>query len=345
MASMAAFCVSAQDSTSVKFSGYAEVYFGYDLSRPPTGERPDLLYNHKRHNEVDLNLGLLRAEYAQESTRAALALMAGSYAQYNLAAEPPALRHIHEARVGFRLSRTRDLWVDAGILPSHIGSESAVGLECLTLTRSLVAENSPYFEAGAMLSYRPNERWLMAALLLNGWQRIRRAPGEQRPAFGTQLKYDSGLGSVFNWSTFVGSMGPDSVGVWRFYNNLYAQVDGENSGMVVGADVGLQHVRDPVSDAVDTGGWMTLVAIYSRRVIRQWWAVGRSEYFLDDDGFVTSGFTALGASLGVDLRINEQASWRLEGRFFGAPDGQFLDVNLAPSRTNMAITTALCVKF
>ncbi len=345
MASMAALCVSAQDSTSIKVSGYAEVYYGYDLSRPPTGVRPDFLYNHKRHNEFNLNLGVLRAEFARDGVRATLGLMAGTYAQYNLAAEPAALRNIHEAHVGLRLSRTRELWVDAGILPSHIGFESVIGLECMTLTRSMVAENSPYYEAGAMVSYRPNKRLLIAGLVLNGWQRIQREPGNQRPAFGTQLKYDNDEGTVLNWSTFLGSMGADSVGEWRFYNNFYAQVEGENSGMVLGMDLGFQQARFRGSNSDELIGWLAMVGVYRARVVRQWWMVGRVEYFFDDRAVVTSGITALGVSLGVDLRLNDRASWRLEGRFFGAPEPQFLDLDGRASQANVAIATALCVKF
>ena len=344
MASMAALCASAQDSTSIKVSGYAEVYFVHDLSRPPSGERPDILYNHKRHNEFNLNLGVLRAEYAREGVRASLGLMAGTYAQYNLANEPAALRNIHEARAGLRLSRTRDLWVDAGILSSHIGFESTIGLDQLTLTRSLVAENSPYYEAGAMLSYAPHDRLLVAGLLLNGWQRIQREPGNQRPAFGTQLKFDNKEGTVLNWSTFVGSMGPDSIGEWRFYNNFYARVDSENSGMVLGIDLGLQQARHGPVNAVELQGWWTMVAMYRTRLFRHWWLVGRAEYLLDDQAVVTSGWKVAGASAGLDLALRERAAWRIEYRILDSPDDRFLDLDRAPSGTNMAVSTAFCVR-
>ncbi|MCB0786771.1 MAG: outer membrane beta-barrel protein, partial [Flavobacteriales bacterium] len=85
------------DSSKVRFSGYLEAYYAYDLSRPENGERPYFLFNHKRHNEVGLNLGLLRADYDHDRTRAAFALMAGDYPQYNLAAEPELLRAVYEA--------------------------------------------------------------------------------------------------------------------------------------------------------------------------------------------------------------------------------------------------------
>ncbi len=105
------------DTTSVSplaISGYAEVYFSYDLSEPRNGERPVFLYNHRRHNEVALNLGFIKAAYNRQNVRANLALMAGTYPQYNLAEEPTDLRSVLEANVGLRLSAKRDLWLDAG---------------------------------------------------------------------------------------------------------------------------------------------------------------------------------------------------------------------------------------
>ncbi|MDQ3101829.1 MAG: porin [Bacteroidota bacterium] len=177
---------SAQDTTrtntaaTIRFTGYAEIYYSYDMARPLNHERPEFLYNHKRHNEVNANLLLLQGEYERDGVRGAVGLMAGTYAQYNLAHEPLALRNIYEARVGMRLAKRRELWVDAGIFPSHIGFETVIGLENQTLTRSIVAENSPYYEAGVMLSYHPNDRWMLAGLVLNGWQRIQR-PGQTRP--------------------------------------------------------------------------------------------------------------------------------------------------------------------
>jgi hypothetical protein len=36
-------------------------------------------------------------------------------------------------------------------MPSHIGFESVISADCWTLTRSLLAENSPYYETGMRL--------------------------------------------------------------------------------------------------------------------------------------------------------------------------------------------------
>ena len=67
--------------------------------------------------------------------------MTGTYANANLAAEPGVLKNIYEANVGVKVSRNKDLWVDAGVLSSHMGFESATGADNWNLTRSLLAES------------------------------------------------------------------------------------------------------------------------------------------------------------------------------------------------------------
>ena len=122
-------------------SGYLEVYYCYDFSNPENHTRPSFVYSHNRHNEVNLNLGLIKYNYTSNLVRSNFALMAGTYANANLAAEPGVLKNIYEANVGVKISKKNEIWVDAGIMPSHIGFESAISKDCWNLTRSLLAEN------------------------------------------------------------------------------------------------------------------------------------------------------------------------------------------------------------
>jgi hypothetical protein len=50
--------------------------------------------------------------------------MVGTYPQYNLASEQPLLKNIYEANIGVKISKKHNLWIDMGIMPSHIGFES-----------------------------------------------------------------------------------------------------------------------------------------------------------------------------------------------------------------------------
>ena len=175
---MAGTGVIGQDSTGIlTVSGYAELYYQYDFNKPSDNNRPGFVYSHNRHNEFNLNLGFVKAGYSADRVRANLAIGAGTYMNANYAAEPGVLKNVYEANAGIKLGK-KNLWLDAGIFPSHIGFESAIGKDCRTLTRSIAADNTPYYEAGAKLSYgSPDGKWSLTALALNGWQRIKRMDG------------------------------------------------------------------------------------------------------------------------------------------------------------------------
>ena len=111
----------AQEETKIKISGYLETFYGFDFNKPTDNTRPGFVYSHNRHNEVNLNLGFIKANYDNGTVRGNLALMTGTYANANLAAEPGVLKNIFEANGGFKLSKTSNLWIDAGIFASHIG--------------------------------------------------------------------------------------------------------------------------------------------------------------------------------------------------------------------------------
>jgi len=120
------FLAKAQEEPKIKVTGYLEAYYGYDFNKPADHNRPGFIYSHNRTNEVNLNLGFIKAAYDSGMIRANLAVMAGTYANANLAAEPGVLKNIFEANAGVKLSKTENLWIDAGIFSSHIGFESAV---------------------------------------------------------------------------------------------------------------------------------------------------------------------------------------------------------------------------
>jgi len=58
------------------------------------------------------------------------------------------------------------------------------------VTRSTLADNSPYFETGEKLSYTSDDsKWFASGLILNGWQHIQRPDSNTTPSIGYQLTY------------------------------------------------------------------------------------------------------------------------------------------------------------
>lgn len=336
---------NAQETTKpLTFSGYVETYYSFDFSNPDNHEKSAFLYNHNRHNELNLNLGLLKASYNTDRLRANLGIMLGTYAQYNMAVEQGLLKNLYEANIGVKISKKSNLWVDAGIMPSHIGFESAIGKDTWNLTRSILAENSPYYESGVKLSYTStNEKWCLAGLVLNGWQRIQRVPGNQTPAFGTQLTYKPNTNVTLNWSTYVGNEQPDSTSKWRYFNNFYGQFQlNEKLGLIAGFDFGFEQKANKSSEY---NRWLTPILVARFAATDKFRIAARAEYYQDKNGVIIvtgtpNGFQTFGYSLNFDYAIIDNFLWRVEGRVFDSKDKIFADKN-----QNFYLTSALCFSF
>jgi hypothetical protein len=91
-----------------------DVYTAYGLN--DTGnELPGYFYSYNRQSEVNLNLGYLRGSYTDNRFKAHLGLMAGTYANANLAGEPGTLRNLLEAYVRVSLKEGNRTWLEAGV--------------------------------------------------------------------------------------------------------------------------------------------------------------------------------------------------------------------------------------
>ena len=342
-----AFSVNAQKlDSAITLSAYAEAYYSFDMAQPDNHLRPGFFYSFNRHNEVNLNMGMIKLAYAKNNVRGNLALMAGTYPQYNLAAEPELLRSVFEANAGVKLSKTKELWIDAGIMPSHIGFESAIGKDCWNLTRSMLADNTPYYEAGARLSYTsPSGRWYASGLLLNGWQRIARVDGNNTPAFGTQLTFKPSGSTTFNWSTFVGNDKPDTVSQMRIFNNLYAQLQlTERFGLILGCDIGMEEAAS--GDSANM--FLTPIVIPRYKFSDKTYVAARWELYQDEYGVIIAtgtpnGFNTMGYSLNFDHWIAPNVVWRLEARMLQSEDKIFADADGEATETNIFFTTSLAI--
>jgi hypothetical protein len=316
--------IFAQDTTAtLVFSGYAETFYAFDANRPAGNERPGFLYSHNRQNEFNLNLGFLKAAYAAPKIRANLALATGTYMADNYAAEPIGLRNILEANVGLKLGAKT--WLDAGIIPSHIGFESAISKDCWTLTRGILAENSPYYEAGAKITHAPNDRWTLTALVLNGWQRIARI--NTTPAFGTQVQWKPNARTLLNWSTYIGNEQPADVDArWRLFNNLYGVFQlTDRVGLILGFDVGIQKAADREGQ----DGWLTPNVVLRTQLSKKWALAARVENYTDRDGLIIGipDFSVTGGSVNLDFAAAPNALLRFEARYLGSEDAIFIGKN------------------
>ncbi|GAB3222257.1 porin [Algoriphagus aestuariicola] len=339
--------VEAKEENLLKISGFLEAYYSYDFGNPASSNKPPFIYSYNRHNEFNINLGMVAFQYSKDRIRSNFALMAGTYSNANLAAEPGVLKNVFEANVGYKLSENQNLWIDMGILPSHIGFESAIGTANLNLTRSILADNSPYYESGLRLSYSsPNQKWYLAALALNGWQRIQRVEGNSLMSFGTQATFTSG-NFLINSSTFIGTDSPDTERKMRYFHNLYSQISlTPRWKVILGLDMGMQQ-SEPMGSDYDT--WISPVLIAQVQMNDKISLAGRLEQYTDRDGVIIStespeGFQTLSASLNLDWKLSENLMWRTEYRYFAGDDAYFPAENQNSDQMNL-FTTSFAINF
>ena len=338
-----------QTSNPLTFSGYVEAYYSYDFNKPDNNMRPGFLYSHNRHNEFNANLAFLKGSYNTDRVRANLAVAAGTYINANYAAEPATIKNIYEANAGYKLSATKNFWFDVGIMPSHIGFESAHSPSCWSLTRSILAENSPYFESGAKLSYgTDNGKLSISALALNGWQRITRIDGNSLMSFGTQFYYKPTDKIILNYSTFFGTDKPDSNRLYRTYHNIYGIFQlTDKVGLTVGFDIGTE---DKAKTGSEKNLWYSPVGILRITPTNKWAFAVRGEYYSDEKGVIIAtgtpnGFKTSGLSSNIDYMPLKNAVLRLEVRNLNSKGKIFTNSDGNASKTNTAITFSTAISF
>lgn len=347
-------CAQTADSSSkeilknLNLSGYLEMYVAVDDDDNNKHQRPNYLYNNTRTGELALNLGLLKATWSNATMRGNMALMAGTYAQRNLATEAEIFQHVYEANVGLKISKKRNWWLDMGILNSHIGLESALGKDNPTLTRSLAAENSPYYETGFRASYTsPNSKFYFAGFLLNGWQRIYKLDGDYLPAIGVQTTWKPNKKWIINYSNYLGDESVESDFGPRFFNNLFVTYAPNEKLTLHGAyDFGMQ--PDFSDDDWPMQQWASWFAIAKWNMNKKCSAAARVEKYNDPNEVIVTnyyddGFVAYGFSFNVDYKINEHALFRIEGRRFQTENDAFENRNGDLRNTYDGLTACLAV--
>jgi hypothetical protein len=346
---------TGNDGHGLTFGAFVDVYYLYDFTAPADHERAPFLYSHSRHDEIAVNNAVLSAAYATDRVRANVALHTGTYVQRNYAAErlngSELLALLYQANAGVRLGK--GLWLDVGIMPSHIGYESALSIDNPTLTRSLMAENTPYYEAGAKLGWEVNDKLTVAGLVLNGWQRI--VETDASKAVGTQVQYKPAAGVLLNWSTFAGREGGN-----RYFSNLYGAFDFTGAVTLVAAfDIGWQQVNTTAGSRAYYH-WFNPNLMIRYKPLSTWALAGRLEYYHDPrnliiaatdpgDNNLITGFQTWSPSVNLDYMPVKKVALRLEGRLFRSRQPVFLRGGSAngpaTTRTNGTVATSVAFKF
>lgn len=337
-------------TTSSPFSieGYVDAYFSFDFNEPENSVRPYFV-SYSRHNEFNINLAYLSVKYIDEKVRAVFTPGFGTYVNANYAAERMTLKNIIEANVGIKLSRRKNIWLDAGVLPSPYTNENAIAFDQINYTRSIAPEYVPYYLTGVRLSLPVSKKINLYSYILNGWQQIEDVNSPL--SLGTSLEYKPNATSTLTWNTYVGNEHSAVTPSYemRYFSDLYIIMNtGKKWSFSACIYGGLQEVNTP-SEKVYNKWYQGNVALkYSYNSKSS--ISGRVEYFNDANMVMIApitgvqGFNAFSGTIGYNLNVAPQVLFRIEGRqFISAHDIYIKDNN--STKYNTVITAGITARF
>ena len=338
----------------LSIGGYIDTYYGGTFSKT-SGNNIPYFVSMARNNEVNINLMYLDLRSHTKNFRARIVPGFGTYINANYASEPGSLKNIVEASAGFKISKKKDIWLDAGVLGSPYTNESAISKDQLVYTRSFAPEYVPYYLTGAKLTFPTTNKSTFSIYLINGWQQIQDVNDQK--SIGTQVEYRPNKYKLINWNTYIGN---ESSAInphfkTRYFSDIFWLYSKKKFSSSVCVYAGNQTDRWEGDNV-----WWQINAMGKYAFTPKFSLSGRLEYFEDKNGVQVSSinnvtspwleyndipFSSYSGSLCFNYKINDNALFRLEGRQFYSEENNYQDYNGAPSKNMTWLISNVTVWF
>ncbi len=346
----------ANDSKlKITWGGFIDSQYAYDFNNPANVDRV-FTTQPSRSNEFNLNLGHIEVNLNSDKLRSRFAIQTGTSVQINYAAEPSVgsisgsdvSRHIQEARIGYRISKST--WVDAGIFFAHVGAETWLSKDNINLTRSLVADFSPYYLSGVKLTHQATEALTLQLLITNGWQNISENNSDKNIGTGIDYSLDH---ISFLYNTLIGNEvsadlnGNPRPGSFRHYHNfIIKSKNTKTSNWAAQFDIGFQQKEFESNYS----RWFGASLMGRFKISKSQKISLRAEYFKDADQIIIvtnrpDSFNVFGGSIGFDQELENNLFWRTEFRYLQGDSDIFPKDDSKFSKSNSTLTTSLALSF
>lgn len=349
LSSLATTARGDDDKLNVGFGAFVDTYYNYDFNTPPSSNRTlvtGALFGTQvtRSNEFNVNLAYLEAKISSDRVRGRFALQTGTSVQANYASEINGLgtnstsvnlaELIQEAWAGYRICD--HFWVDAGIFFSHIGLETWISRDNLLYTRSLLAEYSPYYEAGVKFTYEISKLWTAQFLILNGWQNIYNVDQSKAPAL--VVTYSPSDDFTLTYDNIVFNEPGNLV---RFYNDVYAKYIA-TPALQLQAEVSAG--SQVLAGNSGTAYWYGWQADAKYAFTPRFSLGARVEGFFDRNGIVVptgtpNGFMTYAGGLDADFQLAKNLVWRNQFQIYSSLDSVFSSSNGSTSSDKYIVTS------
>lgn len=303
--------------TQVAVSAFLDAYLGYDANRPSTQQAQFRSYD-GRHNSLSLSMAELALEKKPTADSRAgfrVDLDYGSTPQIVHASEPggtTTFQNIGQAYVSFLVPAGSGLQIDIGKFYTAIGNEVVKAKDDWNYSRSLLFTLAePTYHMGVRVAYTVNDRVLLSAHLVNGWNDV--VDNNTGKTVGAQLTLKP-IPALTISEMYMG--GPEQANDSADWRHLSDTVVSYAAAPKVSVAMNYDYGRDMINGAVVS--WQG-AAGYVRLQPVAWFAFSpRIEHYSDPNG-VTSGTSqaldelTLTAEMthkdGVVLRLEYRHDW------------------------------------
>lgn len=319
---------------------------GNTAKRVPKKDRPLNAVGY-RNNELNINMAQITVSTAQDRYRGSASFQFGTIP---ISSWSGGYLNLQEAHLGFKPvsdlgGEGNQLWIDGGILLTHIGNELLLPKGNWLSTLALVAMYEPFYQAGVRATYNWGDTLSAEFHLMNGYGMIE--DNNASKTVGWLIGYTPLDHLSVSWGATLGdeANAGDTAAV-RFYNNL-------NLNYQILKQLG---IRGQFDFATQTASPFYYGAQLSARYDFLFDEAGefpilgatlRGEVIQDPGGMLTPDrLQGFGATLGLEYKPTVHSFVRLEGRqlMLDPTHNQiFMDAKGTPSstRTEMMINTGV----
>lgn len=311
------------DPSHLTLSGSVDIYYAYYHDSLP-GERfrvPGLIS--PRSEQFGLNIAQARLAYDAPSVRGRLALHYGDIPLFSWSPDFPMLQ---EGTFGVRVFR--DLWIDGGFFPTHIGTESFLPGNNRLGSVAAITFYEPLYQSGVRIGWEGSETFTAQLHLLSGYNAV--IDRNNAKGIGAYVAWHPSEAMSFIYTNLFGDEAPDSAATqFRTYHNVQLiHTPISDVHLILGFDFCSQsNTALAGGTATMTGG--LLLAGYD--ISPQWRINGRFEFFNDPERFMAgtylnelgeeTGLELWGGTLGAEYKPTDNSYIKLEGRMLQTPEG------------------------
>jgi hypothetical protein len=311
-----------------KFSAYVDAYYArYSDQSIGLGKYEQFGAISPVSNQFGLNIAQLSAQYTHNNVRSIFTI---HYGDLPTCAWSPQLNLIQEANAGIKIGR--NLWLDAGLFKTHIGTEALLPKDNITSSVTVITLYEPWFQAGARLTYTPNDKLTVTVHALNGYNSF--VDQNKKKSFGVGLSYNINEKCSLGYYILIGDALPDSLTKphTRFLNNFVFNYQfTPKFRLLAGFDyIGQQN--SSITDSSKYASVLSAIITLQYKFLSRYACYGRFELFNDPDGFLAgkispiivdpSGYKVKGFTLGLEDKVSSNSYIRLEGRELVADPSQ-----------------------